>query len=142
MEYSGSCLCKSVQYKVVGEFDHFFLCHCKYCRKDSGSAHAANVFSSSAELSWLKGENMVSNYQLDKTDHSRSFCKKCGSALPNLQMDGQLLVVPAGSLDTDLDKTPDGHIFISNKANWDIDLHKIKTFEKFPVTTLSNDEDF
>jgi hypothetical protein len=47
-------------------------------------------------------------------------------------MNGTLLVVPAGSLDSSLDKKPDGHIFISNKANWDESLEKLKKFERLP----------
>ncbi|WP_430882496.1 GFA family protein [Fusibacter sp. JL216-2] len=139
MEYKGSCLCKAVRFKVVGSFDDFYLCHCKYCRKDSGSAHAANLFASHASLTWLQGQSEVSTFHLKDTNHSRSFCRICGSALPNLQMDGELIVVPAGCLDTHLDKEPDGHIFISNKANWDVNLYKIKHFDKFPVATPSKE---
>jgi hypothetical protein len=47
-------------------------------------------------------------------------------------MDGTLLAVPAGSLDCRLDKKPDGHIFVSNKANWDESLEKLKKFERLP----------
>ncbi len=133
MEYFGSCLCKAVKYKIEGKFDDFYLCHCKYCRKDSGSAHAANLFSNSASLVWMKGENNVKRFELGDTKHVKSFCSICGSALPNLQMNGSLLVVPAGSLDVNLDKKPDGHIFISNKANWDVDLEKVKKYTGLPL---------
>ena len=62
----------------------------------------------------------------------KAFCANCGSALPNLQIDGKLLVVPAGCLDTELEKRPNAHIFISNKASWDESLEKIYKFERFP----------
>ncbi|MBF4692012.1 GFA family protein [Fusibacter ferrireducens] len=133
MEYLGSCLCKSVKFKITGEFEDFYLCHCKYCRKDSGSAHAANLFSTHAELIWLKGKEHVKTYQLEDTNHVKGFCSICGSALPNLQMDGSLVVVPAGSLDSKLDKKPDGHIFMSNKANWDESLENVDKYERFPT---------
>ena len=133
MEYSGSCLCRAVKYKVRGDFESFYLCHCKYCRKDTGSAHAANLFSTTATLEWIKGENEVRTFQLKKTDHVKAFCVRCGSALPSMQMEGKLLVVPAGSLDTKLDKVPDGHIFISNKADWDESLESVKHFQRLPI---------
>jgi hypothetical protein len=41
---TGSCLCGAVSFEVSGAFDSFFLCHCSRCRKDTGSAHAANLF--------------------------------------------------------------------------------------------------
>ncbi len=133
MEYFGSCLCKSVKFKIAGTFDEFYLCHCKYCRKDTGSAHAANLFATNAVLTWLEGENLVKRFELNDTNHVKSFCSICGSALPNKQMNETLLVVPAGSLDGKLDKKPDGHIFISNRSNWDNELEKVKKYEGLPV---------
>jgi hypothetical protein len=47
-------------------------------------------------------------------------------------MGGDLLVVPAGSLDCDIPITPTAHIFISSKANWDKDLHKLPMIETVP----------
>jgi hypothetical protein len=47
-------------------------------------------------------------------------------------MDGALLVVPAGSLDSDVPIRPDGHIFIANKVNWDSGLENVPMFERLP----------
>ena len=55
MIYKGSCLCGEVTFEIEGDFDNFYLCHCERCRKDTGSAHAANLFSSTAKLKWLSG---------------------------------------------------------------------------------------
>lgn len=130
MTHSGSCLCGEVVFEVEGDFENFYLCHCERCRKDTGSAHAANLFSSKAKLRWLSGEDRVRVFDLD--GHIKSFCSHCGSALPNIQMDGALLVVPAGSLDSDVPIRPDGHIFMANKANWDTQLENIVTFDRLP----------
>jgi len=132
MEYLGSCLCKGIKFKVTGDFENFYLCHCRYCRKDTGSAHAANLFSTTAKLEWIKKETEIKAYQPPKSNHVKAFCTNCGSALPNVQMNGTLLVVPAGCLDTKLEKQPDAHIFISNKASWDESLEKIRKFGRFP----------
>lgn len=132
MKHAGSCLCGKVTFEVDGEFDDFFLCHCERCRKDTGSAHAANLFSSSARLQWLSGEKLVKTYDFNSTGHIKSFCPHCGSALPNIQMDGTLLVVPAGSLDTDVPIRPKGHIFWGRKANWDESLEKVRRFDELP----------
>ena len=95
--HSGSCLCGTVKYEIEGDFESFYLCHCRHCQKDTGSAHAANLFSQSAELTWLAGADAVTSFMLPGTRHNRSFCKLCGSALPSNQIAG-LLVVPAGGL--------------------------------------------
>lgn len=133
MNYSGSCLCGKISYEIIGEFEKFFFCHCRYCRKDTGSAHASNLFSSTAKLKWLKGESDIKTYNYNNSGHIKSFCPNCSSALPNVQMDGKLLVVPAGSLDSDIAIIPTGHIFLNEKANWDNDLEDIPHYEELPV---------
>lgn len=132
MDIAGSCLCGRVTFSIKGSFDTFYLCHCKRCRKDTGSAHAANLFSSTAELVWLTGEESIRSFTLPSTGHTKSFCAECGSALPNIQMNGTLLVVPAGSLDSDAPIRPDAHIFCAGRANWDAGLEDIPAFDKLP----------
>jgi hypothetical protein len=44
-----------------------------------------------------------------------------------MQMDGALLVVPAGSLNSDLSIKPDAHIFVASRAGWDHSLEKLPT---------------
>lgn len=131
-KHFGSCLCGKIQFEIKGSFESFFLCHCEHCQKDTGSAHAANLFSTTAKLQWNSGSENVKSFTLPGTRHTKSFCHECGSAVPTEQMSGQLLVVPAGSLDSDLAITPTAHIFCSNRATWDTALETVKKFEKFP----------
>jgi hypothetical protein len=131
-EYFGSCLCGTVTFEVNGEFDSFYLCHCRHCQKDTGSAHGANLFSHSAKLVWRSGEDAVTSFTLPGTRHGKSFCNRCGSALPSVQ-NGGLLVVPAGCLDTEITLAPTAHIFVSSKTAWDEGLGTVRTFEGPPV---------
>jgi hypothetical protein len=130
--YTGSCLCGAVRFELEGELEHFYLCHCAYCRKDTGSAHAANLFSRKAVLNWVSGKDKVRQFNLPATRHSKCFCSTCGSALPMMQMNGQLLMVPAGSLDSELHLRPDAHIFVSSKACWDEALEQVPRIDRFP----------
>ncbi|QRN85703.1 GFA family protein [Clostridia bacterium] len=132
MKYVGSCLCGEVTFEIEGDFDNFYLCHCGRCRKDTGSAHAANLFSSTAKLRWLSGQEKSKTFNLRGEGHIKSFCTNCGSALPNIQKDGKLLVVPAGSIDSDINIKPQGHIYYKSKANWDTELEKVPKFEELP----------
>lgn len=136
-KHTGSCLCGKIAFEIDGTFDRFFLCHCEYCRKDTGSAHAANLFSSTAQLKWLSGEDKIKTFDFESSGHIKSFCSDCGSALPNIQMNGTLLCVPAGSLDSDVPIVPQGHIYFSHRANWDNDLHKIIKFDKLPEEKIT-----
>ena len=118
--------------RVEGGFERFFLCHCEYCRKDTGSAHAANLFSSTASLKWLSGREKVTEFNLPSTRHTRCFCSTCGSAVPYQQANGALLVIPAGSLDSEVRIRPDAHIFVSSRAGWDEALERLPSFARLP----------
>lgn len=130
--HRGSCLCGTVAFEIDGAFDSFYLCHCGRCRKGSGSAHAANLFSTTASLKWRHGQDKVRQFTLPGTRHSRSFCSICGAAVPGLQMDGRLLVVPAGSLDGDVPVRPDAHILAGSRAGWDRALEAVPSLEGLP----------
>ena len=130
-DYFGSCLCGTAKFEVQGEFHNFYLCHCQHCQKDTGSAHAANLFSQSAKLNWLSGSDAVTTFTLPGTRHNKSFCTICGSALPSTHEVG-MLVIPAGCLDTEVSMSPTAHIFTSSKAVWDRELGALPKFKGLP----------
>jgi hypothetical protein len=130
--HNGSCLCGAVRFEVEGSFERFFLCHCSFCRKDTGSAHAANLFSSTAKLTWLAGANQVTTYNLPSTRHAKSFCATCGSALPRLHAGSTSLIVPAGSLESPVTIRPDAHIFVASRADWDRKLETVPMVDRLP----------
>jgi hypothetical protein len=99
--------------------------------KDTGSAHSENLFSQSAKLTWLAGEDAVTTFMLPGNRHNKSFCKLCDSALPSTQNAG-LLAIPAECLDTEVSMLPTTHIFTSSKAAWDGELGELPKFEGLP----------
>ncbi|MAW08408.1 MAG: aldehyde-activating protein [Halobacteriovoraceae bacterium] len=129
---AGECLCGTVQFHISGTFESFFLCHCSRCRKDSGSAHSANLFSATASLTWVSGKEKIKIFRLLGTRHTKSFCSECGSALPVSQPEVGLLMVPAGSLDNRIDIRPRAHICYSSRANWDNDLASVEKLDGLP----------
>jgi hypothetical protein len=130
--HTGSCQCGAVRFEITGDFEHFFLCHCGRCRKDTGSAHAANLFSSQANLTWLSGEKLVKTYRVPGSRHEKSFCTECGAAMPRQQTEGAMLVVPAGSLDTPVNRRPTAHIAMADSADWDNGLETVRKLEGMP----------
>ena len=130
---TGACLCGAVRFQISGEFESFFLCHCSRCRKDTGSSHAANLFSTNAELTWLSGRDQIKTYRLPQTRHERSFCIECGSALPSVQMDDAVVVVPAGSLDSAVTVRPTARICYSSRADWDNALDQVPKVDGLPT---------
>lgn len=128
----GGCLCGRVTFRISGAFERFFLCHCSRCRKGTGSAHAANLFSTSATLAWLSGEENVRVFRVPETRHERNFCAECGSALPGVRGNGAMLVVPAGSLDSPVHIRPAAHICVASRAEWDHQLEAVPQLDGLP----------
>ena len=132
MSFRGSCLCNSVQFEINGNFENFFLCYCKHCRKDIGLVHVANLFSSNAKLNWQSGQELIRKYKLPVSHHTKSFCSECSSALPFEQTEFNLVIVPADSLDDKIDIQPIAHIFMASKAKGDENLGSVNSFDTFP----------
>tara|TARA_B100001971_G_scaffold84647_1_gene78180 strand:+ start:289332 stop:289742 length:411 start_codon:yes stop_codon:yes gene_type:complete len=128
-KHTGECLCGAVKFEIEGEFGHFILCHCSRCQKTSGSAHGANLFSKSAQLKFLSGEDKVRDYLVEGTRFMTTFCTDCGSKLPK-DHNGKMLQVPAGSITNGLDKRPDAHIFYASRMLWDHDLDDVPKFDE------------
>jgi len=129
--YLGSCFCEKVAFEIKGEFNKFFFCHCSRCRKGTGTVHGTNLFSKTAKFNWASGEEFVKTYEVANSKFSKSFCKNCGSAVPTVR-DNNSIVVPAGSLDSDIDSSPTGHIHMASKANWDQNLDQVAKFGIYP----------
>lgn len=115
----GSCLCGRVQYRVSGPFDTFHLCHCSQCRRSTGSAHAANIFTSPERLQWLQGEDLVKHYIPDEPGViSKAFCSHCGSLVPYTSLQSDRLIIPAGSLTDPAGIEPQDNIYWRDRADW------------------------
>ncbi len=72
-------------------------------------------------------------YTLPATRHTKSFCSQCGSALPYTDHIDDVLVVPAGSLDNQMNIKPNAHLFISSKATWAENIESIRKFDQRPT---------
>ncbi|MFQ5981795.1 MAG: GFA family protein [Woeseiaceae bacterium] len=85
---SGSCLCGSVRYEILGIPRSFYHCHCRRCRKASGTGHASNVILKPDAAEWLAGEELVRRYKMpDAERYGSAFCSNCGSPLPRIAPD-------------------------------------------------------
>ncbi|EKE67533.1 GFA family protein [Gallaecimonas xiamenensis] len=117
-DITGGCCCGSVTFSLEDDFKRFYFCHCQQCRKLTGSAHAANLFTGPGNIRWTKGEQTVSRYDHPERAFSKAFCSHCGSALPCVSQSGKFLIVPAGSLDQAPAKAVDAQLFCKEQAPW------------------------
>jgi hypothetical protein len=116
---SGSCLCGDVAYEVTGDIQAFYHCHCRRCRKVTGTGHASNLLVKADEVTWTRGGDRIRRYDVPGAKRFASvFCERCGSYLPRLSSGAGLVMVPAGSLDHDPPVAPDARIFSASRADW------------------------
>lgn len=130
----GSCLCGEVEFEVSQIVAPFELCHCSRCRKASGSAYAAFLEVKTKGYRIVRGRELIRSYQsplIDKPPpYEVWFCSKCGAPLPNPHPEGDMFEIPAGLLDGRANMSPDKHIYVDFKAEWD-DIDKtIPSFTK------------
>ncbi|MDX8541051.1 MULTISPECIES: GFA family protein [Mesorhizobium] len=116
---SGSCLCGGVQFSVTGEPLRIGLCHCKDCRKTSGSAYQAFAI---WPLEAFETAGIVSTYG------GRSFCPTCGGRVTSVGEEE--VEVMLGSLDvapTELEPTYE--LWIVRREHWLQPLPDAQQFE-------------
>ena len=128
---TGGCLCGAVNFSLKDSFQSFYFCHCQQCKQLTGSAFAANLATDKSNITWLSGQDKVSNYEHPSRNFSKAFCRQCGSALPFINKTGTSLVVPAGSLNDPPEMKPQANIFIAEEALWLSDASKVKNFLGF-----------
>ncbi|MBI1816267.1 MAG: GFA family protein [Deltaproteobacteria bacterium] len=118
----GSCLCGGVKFVVDGRLTPLQYCHCRRCRKASGSAFVAAVAARTENFRWLSGADLVTVYVAPIREtpppYSSAFCRRCGSNLPLFDAERPFIGIPAGVLDTHPEIRPLRHIFVGIKAPW------------------------
>lgn len=118
----GSCLCGGVRFEVKRAVGPFELCHCRRCRKFSGSAFFAGVGVRTEDFRLVQGKDLIATYEApilrNPPPYLASFCGRCGSPVPNPAVNSQWFEIPAGLLDDDPGLKPDKHIFVEFKAPW------------------------
>lgn len=130
----GSCLCGQVRFRITGAITNFQYCHCSRCRKFTGAAHAANLFTDREHLEWSSGETEVGQFSLDaKPGFHTAFCQRCGSSLPSLSSSGMFWVVPAGALEQDPVARPQRNIFWGSRAPWFVESGELALHEEWPT---------
>jgi len=114
--HSGGCLCGAIRFEANDRPLWVSHCHCRSCRRQTGSAIATFVGFTKEQFRYTSG-NPVTFESSPKV--WRSFCGKCGSALTyEAAWDPDNIHVYLCALDD-----PDGfpaqlHVFYSEKVSW------------------------
>jgi hypothetical protein len=123
MAIRGSCLCGRVSFEVDRVIGPMEYCHCTRCRKVSGGAAFLTVVVRAADFRLLTGRELLQTYDApilySPPAYRVTFCRQCGSAVPEAEPSAATLEIPAGLFDDDVGIKPERHIFVDLKAPWD-----------------------
>lgn len=131
----GSCLCGGIKFEIDGAVMMSRYCHCKNCRKFSGTAQAAWGLVNAADF-----KQTVSDSALKKFDAGsgslRTFCSSCGSSLwfePQNMPD--FLGIALGAIDEGEVSAPEAHLWVGSSPDWESiegDLPQYDTIQQKP----------
>jgi hypothetical protein len=114
---TGGCFCGAVRFRCAGTPRSVVQCHCGQCRRLSGAAFTTWV-SFAKEVLSLSGQASLSAFQATE-NVTRHFCKVCGSHVYTSDARFSNVVgVPAGAIEGELQTQPSAHYFVSHKAAW------------------------
>lgn len=125
----GSCLCGAVRFEITGPNKWFTHCHCSMCRKHHGALYGTSIGIEQQNFKWLQGEADIVHYRSSPA-FERPFCKHCGSVVPDTS--GEVVVVPAGTVEGELDMQPRAHIFVASKSPMSEISDELKQFDAYP----------
>jgi hypothetical protein len=116
--HTGSCLCGRIVFELTAGPGEFGYCHCRACRKASGSAHAVNAPVDRAAFRLVTGGDVLREFE-SSPGKIRAFCSFCGSPIyARLEATPDVLRIRLGSLDTAFTRQPRAHTWVCEKAPW------------------------
>ena len=127
----GRCLCGTVRYEIEGPVTNLLHCHCSMCRKHHGTPFATWAAAPLAGFRFTEGEAAVERYASSPGFH-RSFCRHCGSVVPEANAAAGLAICPAGNLEGDLGLEPQLHMFVGSKAPWYRITDDLPQYDEYP----------
>ena len=114
----GGCLCGGVRFRIHGKLGPAGFCHCRQCQRASGSAFAANAPVRTRYLELSSGSDLLKEYE-SSPGKFRAFCGRCGSPIYSRRdSEPELRRIRLGSLDSDPERRPLGHVWVRSKAPW------------------------
>jgi hypothetical protein len=127
----GSCLCKEVAFEIDATLDHCRYCHCKSCRKFSGTGQAAWGVVRADSFRLTTSTDSVRKY--DSGGGKRVFCGCCGSPLwyePGSMPD--IIGVALGAIDDGEVAAPSMHVWTQSSPAWETIAGELPQHETHP----------
>ena len=118
---TGGCLCGNIRYELLTEPRATFACHCRFCQRDTGTAHRSGL--SYLDESVIFSGDSPKTYTYESDEHGRKlfkhFCPNCGTTV-SLTTErfpgGRVMMI--GTLDDPSLVKVDTHMFADEAFSW------------------------
>jgi hypothetical protein len=121
MIMEGGCTCGHVRYRLAGRPLIVHACHCSWCQRETGTAHALNALYEVDRVEHLKAEpELILTPSASGKGQRIARCPNCKGAIwSNYPQAGPAVrFVRVGTMDNPGEYPPDIHIFTSSKLPW------------------------
>lgn len=114
---TGGCQCGAVRYQCTAEPLALFVCHCRECRKQSGSAFGMSLQVPRDSLTVISGQPKFWSRSSDSGRRLNcAFCENCGTRVWHEPEEPTgTATIKAGSLDEAVDFSTAIHIWTASK---------------------------
>lgn len=114
-EWTGGCMCEAVRYRAFGEPVRIEVCHCRTCRRNTGSAFGIFVLFKADDAVVEGEEENVTTYR-SSPETTRHSCRHCGTPLFN-RFEGHI-DFHLGTLDEAERVSPQTEIWTARRLPW------------------------
>ena len=117
----GGCACRQIRYRLTGKPLIVHACHCRWCQRETGTAHALNALYEADRVLHIGGEpEMVVTPSASGRGQRIARCPTCRIAVwSNYPQAGEAVrFVRVGTMDDPDACPPDIHIYVSSKQPW------------------------
>ena len=117
----GGCISRQVRYRLIGKPLIVHACHCRWCPRETGTAHALNALYEADRVVHIAGEpEIVVTPSASGKGQKIARCPSCRVAVwSNYPRAGPAVrFVRVGTMDGPDLCPPDIHIFTSSKQPW------------------------
>jgi hypothetical protein len=117
----GGCACRHVRYRLIGAPMIVHACHCRWCQRETGTAHALNAIYEAERVVHTGAEpEIIDTPSASGKGQKIARCPTCKVAIwSNYSGSGALSrFVRVGTLDEPDRLPPDIHIYTSSKQPW------------------------
>jgi hypothetical protein len=117
----GGCTCGHIRYRLHGRPMIVHACHCTWCQRETGTAHALNAIYEAERVEHLAAEpEVIVTPSASGRGQRIARCPICRIAVwSNYPDSGEVTrFVRVGTMDDPSQYPPDIHIFTSSKLSW------------------------